>query len=452
MMRNYLKSAAMAVVAAFALVLASGSAGLAQRGAPLTATTFPTTLVTGTLADSTAYTLAKPEMWNGTVLVDLDSLGMNADYSNWLYAHGVARAGITRLNVGSLMDKAAADMVEALDVFTARFGKPTRPIVWGNSLGGQAAVVAAQRYPDRFVAALPHCGGLMGWSAYLNTNLDVAYVLKTLLDPTSDLPLVHIPDNDAALNPRWTALIENAQKTPQGRARIALAAAVGQAPVWTVAAQPEPALDDAVAREEATYRTVLDFSRQFTGLRRRLETPAGGATSWNTGVNYAQLFEKADATDRRTVTELYKQAGLSLDDDFKAIAKAPRIAPEVGPLEYVHKMYPFDGHITMPVMGMNSTGDPYVWSAVDSGFKAAVQRAGRQDLLRLTYVHSAGHCAFSGAERVATFQVILERLETGRWPDTSAAALNARAAAVNFGAQRFWDHVPNSLQRASQKP
>jgi hypothetical protein len=292
----------------------------------------------------------------------------------------------------------------------------------------------------------------MGWSAYLNTNLDVAYVLKTLLDPTSDLPLVHLPDDDAALNARWTALIENAQKTPQGRARIALAAAVGQAPVWTVASQPEPAADDAVAREEATYRTVLDFSRQFTGLRRRLETPAGGATSWNTGVNYAQLFEKADATDRRTVTELYKQAGLSLDDDFKAIAKAPRIAPEAGPLEYVHKMYPFDGHITMPMMGMNSTGDPYVWSAVDSGFKAAVQRVGRQDLLRLTYVHSAGHCAFSGAERVATFQVMLERLDTGHWPDTSAAALNARAAAVNFGAQRFWDHVPNSLQRAGQKP
>lgn len=452
MMKQYLQSVGCAVVGAACLLLASGADGQAQRGAPLTATTFPTTLVTGTLADSTKYTLAKPEMWNGTVFVDLDSLGMNADYSNWLYAHGIARAGISRDKVGSLMDRAAADMVEALDIFTARFGKPSRPIVWGNSLGGQAAAVAAQRYPDRFVAALPHCGGLMGWSAYLNTNLDVAFVLKTLLDPAGDIPLVHIPDDDAALNARWTALIENAQRTPQGRARIALAAAVGQAPVWTVSSQPEPPADDAVAREAATYRTVLDFSRQFTALRRRLEMPAGGATSWNAGVNYAALFEKADATDRRTVTELYKQAGLSLDDDFKAVARAPRVAAESGPLEYVHKMYPFDGHITMPVMGMNSTGDPYVWSAIDSGYLAAVQRAGRQDLLRLTYVHSAGHCAFSGAERVATFEVLLERLDTGRWPDTSAAALNARAAAVNFGPQRFWDHKPNSLQRAAQRP
>jgi hypothetical protein len=312
--------------------------------------------------------------------------------------------------------------------------------------------VTAFRYPDRFVAALPHCGGLLGWSAYLNTNLDVAYLLKTLLDPTADLPLVHIPRDDTALTARWTALIENAQRTPQGRARLALAAAVGQAPVWTAANRPEPAADDAAAREEATYRTVLDFSRQFTALRRRLEEPAGGATSWNTGVNYADLFAKADETDRRTVSQLYREAGLSLADDFRTIARAPRVAPEAGPLEYVRKMYPFDGKIAMPVLGMNSTGDPYVWSAIDSGYLAAVRRAGREDLLRLTYVHSAGHCAFSGAERVATFQVILERLDTGRWPDTSAAALNARAAAVNLGLQRFSDEKPNNLQRAAQRP
>src|SRR5579862_8416537 len=166
------------------LILLGGATGDGQRGpSPLVATTVPTTLVSGALADTTGYTLAKPEPWNGTVFVDLDSLGMNADYSNWLYAHGIARAGITRDRVGSLMDHAADDLAEALDVFTKRFGPPTRAIVWGNSLGGQAAAVAAFKYPRKFDAALPHCGGLMGWPAYLNTNLDVAYVLKTLIDP-----------------------------------------------------------------------------------------------------------------------------------------------------------------------------------------------------------------------------------------------------------------------------
>src|SRR4029079_3514188 len=97
---------------------------------------------------------------------------------------------------------------------------------------------------ERFAAALPHCGGLMGWPAYLNTNFDVAFVLKTLIEPSADLPLVHIPEHDAALNDRWKALLDGAQQTPQGKARIALAAAIGQAPVWTVASMPEPAAND----------------------------------------------------------------------------------------------------------------------------------------------------------------------------------------------------------------
>ena len=50
-----------------ALVLLTGVAGVGQGGVPLTATKVPTTVVTGTLADTTVYTLAKPDPWNGTV-------------------------------------------------------------------------------------------------------------------------------------------------------------------------------------------------------------------------------------------------------------------------------------------------------------------------------------------------------------------------------------------------
>jgi pimeloyl-ACP methyl ester carboxylesterase len=446
------ESRALFAVAFASLIAAVGVSMSGQTAPPLTATTVPTTLVTGTLKDSTKYTLAKPDPWNGTVFVDLDSLGMNADYSNWLYAHGIARAGITREHVGSLMDHAAANLVEALDIFTAKFGQPKRAIVWGNSLGGQAAAVAAFRYPDRFAAALPHCGGLMGWPAYLNTNLDVAFVLKTLIDPNADLPLVHIPEDDAALNQRWQALLEKAQQTPEGRARIALAVAIGRAPMWTSRDQTEPAADDAAGREAAAYRTVLDFSRQFTALRRRLETPAGGATSWNAGVNYTELYAAAAPLERQTVEALYRQAGRALADDLGALATAPRIAAEPGPIDFVRRLYPFDGKIRIPVLGMSSTGDPYVWSAIDGSYAAAVHAAGKDDLLRLTYVHSAGHCAFNGAERVATFEVLLERLDTGRWPDTSPAALNKRAADAHLADARFWNFTAPPPRRAELVP
>jgi pimeloyl-ACP methyl ester carboxylesterase len=268
--------------AAAALFLFLGAvAGYGQRGG-LTATKVPTTVVTGKLKDGTGYTLVKPENWNGTVLLALDAGDLNSDSANWLYARGVARTGNDRTQIGSLTNQGAANLVETLDIFTARFGRPSRAVTNGNSLGGQVSAIAAFTYPDRFVAGISFCGGNMGWVPYLNTNLDVAYTLKTLVAPRADMPLTRIPKDDAALTEQWQTLLKTAQGTPEGRARIMLAVVMGQAPIWTTRDMPEPGADDSAGREEAAYKTVLDFSRQFTALRRRLEEPSGGGNSWNT--------------------------------------------------------------------------------------------------------------------------------------------------------------------------
>src|SRR5512139_3861717 len=87
-----------------------------QRGG-LTATKVPTTIATGTLKDTTVYTLVNPDQWNGTVFFALDSTDLNSDASNWLYAHGIARAGNTRDQIGSLVNHAADNLVETLDAF-----------------------------------------------------------------------------------------------------------------------------------------------------------------------------------------------------------------------------------------------------------------------------------------------------------------------------------------------
>ena len=176
-----------------ALLLFLGTtSSFGQRGA-LTATKVPTTIVTGALKDKTGYTLVKPENWNGTLFLALDATDLNSDTSNWLYASGVARAGNDRTQIGSLTNQGAANLVETLDVFTARFSRPSRALVTGNSLGGQVSAIAAFTYPDRFAGGIAFCGGLMGWAPYLNTNFDVAYTLKTLLAPRADMPLTRIP-------------------------------------------------------------------------------------------------------------------------------------------------------------------------------------------------------------------------------------------------------------------
>ena len=434
---NQRLSAACAVV-----MLVAGAAIVRSEGEASTA------VVKGTLADGTVYSLAKPEHWNGTVFVDLDSLGMNADYSAWLYERGIARAGTSRAVTAWHLDKAIDNQAEVLAVFAAKFGAPRRSIIWGNSLGALVAAGVAQKYPDRFAAAIPHCGALAGSLSFWNTRLDMAFTLKTLLAPGSSLPIVNVGADVKGASADWLKLVAEAQTTPQGRARIALAAAVGQVPVWTSKDIPEPRDDDAEAREVASFRTMHDsLIGQMLSSAVQYQEASGGVAAWNAGISYADLLKKAYAVDRHTVSELYRKAGLDLAADLRTLDGAPRIVADPAAVERAKKSVAFDGKLRIPVLALNITGDSLAWSVYDTAYEAVARREGRSDLLRMTYAHGPGHCGFTSAERIATFEAMLERLDTGRWPATAAAAMNARAAASNPAASRFVDYKPPTLNR-----
>jgi len=71
----------------------------------------------------------------------------------------------------------------------------------------------------------------------------------------------------------------------------------------------------------------------------------------------------------------------------------------------------------------------------EQAYASVVDRAGNGQLLRQLFVARAGHCAFTPAEIITGFQVLLNRVATGRW-DTRAlqpGALNAEAAALGPG-------------------
>ena len=60
--------------------------------------------------------------------------------------------------------------------------------------------------------------------------------------------------------------------------------------------------------------------------------------------------------------------------------------------------------------------------------------------LRQTFVHRAGHCAFTPAETIAAAQVLIKRLDTGRWDDAALkpAALNAGAQSLDSSLNAFF--------------
>lgn len=67
----------------------------------------------------------------------------------------------------------------------------------------------------------------------------------------------------------------------------------------------------------------------------------------------------------------------------------------------------------------------------EQAYAEAVHDAGRSPLLRQAYVHRAGHCIFTSGEMLAAFRALDRRIGTGQWPDTTPAALNRLAAALD---------------------
>ena len=424
------------------ILVALVAAVLALGTAPITAAAAVTTYA-GTLADGAAYKIEVPGNWNGALL--LYSHGYVTPGSNnpardvgdaatgaFLLNAGYALAGSSYATTGWALEQAIPDQIATLDAFNAlNIGTPTRTIAWGHSLGGIITAGLLQTHPDRFDAALPMCGVLAGGLGVWNEGLDGEFVLKTLLAPASNLQLVRIT-NPGANFVLSEQILQAAQATPQGRARIALAAAVGDIPGWFDAASPEPAATDFVTQEANQFQWLSRVDGPFLFfLRAELEARAGGNPSWNTGVNYSKQLE--GSVDGAEVQGLYQQAGLDLNADLAALAAAPRVSADPAAVTYLNQWISFNGHLSgKPVLTIHTTGDGLVLSSDEQAYRSVVQDAKDSQLLRQAFVHRAGHCTFTPAETIAALQALVKRLDTGKWT-TLADPASLDTAAIALG-------------------
>jgi pimeloyl-ACP methyl ester carboxylesterase len=427
-----------------AVLTASGPALAAGQQCGGSGTVTP---VTGTLPDGATYKIECPAgPWNGTLF--LYSHGYVAPgrpnpaqdagdpiTGAYMLSQGFALAGSSYATTGWAIQQALPDQIATLDVFGQTFGTPTQTIAWGHSLGGIITAGLIQQYPDRFTGALPMCGVLAGGVATWNTALDAAYAFQKLLDPS--VQVVDITNPGANLGNAEQAAAQ-AQATPQGQARLALAAALGDTPGWFTPLSPEPAPDAFGAQEQNQFLwdTQVDFPFIFA-LRAELEARAGGNPSWNTGVNY--VVQLAKSADLREVLALYHAAGLSLAKDLATLNAGTRISANPAAAAYLEHNITFTGQLQMPVLSMHTTGDGLVVPENEQAYRSAVGRAGDQPLLQQVFVHRAGHCTFTPAETVTAAKVLLNRISTGRWDFAALTpdSLNSQAAALGPGLNVF---------------
>ena len=401
---------------------------------------------TGSLADGATYLIEVPANWNGTLFlyshgyVVPGSPNPAQDVGDpvtrfFMLSSGFALAGSSYATTGWAIHEALEDQIALLDLFDLTVGKPKRTIAWGHSLGGIITAGLIQRNPHRFVAAQPMCGVLAGGVATWNTALDSEFAFKTLLAPGTGLQLVNITNPIANLDLAEFVLAE-AQATPQGRARIALAGAFGDTPGWFTPLSPEPAATDFAGQEmnQFLWDSEVDFPFVFA-FRAELEARAQGNVSWNTGVDYRKQFEKSIGKDE--VRALYEQAGLDLDADLKTLNEAARISADREAVKYLEQNIIFNGDLDMPVLTLHTKGDGLVVVENEAAYKKVVDEAGDRNLLRRTFVDRAGHCTFTPAETIAAVETLLNRLDTGKWHDVDASDLNAAAAALGPGFNIF---------------
>ena len=437
-----------ACVALLAVGLGAATPSLASAGSGPDACATTARSLTGTLADGATYKIEVPANWNCTLF--LYSHGYVApgeanpaqDVGDpitgaWLLGHGYALAGSSYTTTGWAIQQALPDQIATLNVFDQQVGAPARTIAWGHSLGGIITAGLIQDYPNRFTAALPMCGVLSGGIATWNTALDSEVAFQQLIDPS--LQVVNIKDPAGNLEAADQA-VNAAQRTTQGQARIALAAALGDTPGWFTPLSPEPAANDYAAQEQNQFLwdTQIDFPFAFA-LRAELEARAGGNPSWTTGVNFTTQLAKSP--NLREVIALYHAAGLNLRADLATLNHAARISADPGAVRYLAKYISFNGQLPVPVLTMHTTGDGLVIPENEQAYASAVRQAGDSRMLRQIFVSRAGHCAFTPAETITAAQTLLNRLATGHWNDQALqpSGLNANAAALGPGYNVFTD-------------
>ncbi|MBP8531702.1 alpha/beta hydrolase [Streptomyces sp. MK37H] len=445
---------ALAALASVALAALPWSAAQADPTA--------TAHLTGTLADGATWMADVPDRWNGTLLLFSHGFGPTVAQDapsdavrTELLAEGYAMAGSSYDPHGSMwaLKSAELDQFATLDAVTAKIGTPRRTLAVGQSMGGLVNAQIARDGARRVDGALGLCGLVAGGTDLDNYQLDAEYTLARLLLPGQDLRLVRFgsADDAAATARKLTDAVNAAQATPQGRARITLAAAFLNLPAWAPG-KDRPAPADWAGQEEQQYTWFAQGILSFVeGGRFAMEQSVGGNNSWNRGVDYAHLL--AGSARAPQVRAQYRTAGLDLRADLASLTRGASIAADPAAVRTAQRTSSAGQGLGMPLLDVHTIADNLVPVEQERRFGDRVRTAGDGALLRQAYVERQGHCAFTTAETVAALHALEHRVITGHWDDAATPAVLQRSAtALGLDGAAYAPYRPARLTVGRDRP
>ena len=413
------------------------------------------THLTGTLADGATWIADVPDHWNGTLLLFSHGFGPTVARDaptdavrTELLAEGYAMSGSSYDPHGSMwaLNSAERDQFGTLDAVSAKIGKPRRTLAVGQSMGGLVNAQLARDGGGRIDGALGQCGLVAGGTDLDNYQLDAEYTIARLLLPAQDVKLVRFGTaaDASATADLLTKAVTAAQSTPQGRARVALAAAYLNLPAWSPG-KDRPAPTDWTGQEEQQYDWFAQGILSFVeGGRYAIEQSVGGNNSWNRGVDYARLLAGSEHAPQ--VHALYRAAGLDLRADLRALTEGAAITADPAAVRTAQRTSSAGQGLEVPLLDVHTTGDNLVPVQQENRFAARVRASGDAALLRQAYVERQGHCTFTTAETVAALHALEHRVNTGHWDAAATpAALQRSATALGLDGAAYVPYRPSRL-------
>ncbi len=426
----------------------------------------------GTVAGGARWAVQVPAQWNG-VLVTFGN--PRAAIDQGLLARGYAVGKMIQSpGIGLRPRQWANDQLAALRQIRRELA-PKTVITVGYSGPGLVNTMVAEN-PDGLVdGAVIGCALNVGLRNLFNVHLDGEHALSVLLLPEAERPRLVNFRNEVEIDTtvaQLRAAVMWAQQSPQGRARIALAAGLGMMPSWFDPANPPPAAEDFDAQELAQYNHYTALSTNgfdstvvaggahrppggWPGVvaggnlafmnysRWDIERLAGGNASSNAGVDYARLFK--DLPARAEIEALYAEAGLDLGADLERLSEAAHISADPAALEWTAQQASVTGALKIPSLAIRTISD-IAGPQYDSWYAARAREAGASEALRQAYVQELGHCNFTPAEVVAAVSTVKARIDTGNWGDTtSPGALQKLAESLDLGPAQFVTFRPGKF-------
>ena len=325
------------------------------------------------------YQIEMPDDWNGRLVLFMHGYGELAPEAQVsapgirtdLILHGYAWGASSFSSTSSIPGRSADETAALWDFFVQKYGRPDRTYVTGQSMGGAASHIAADRYGDRFDGALGLCGsagqtfGAEQQADFFVAAAYVAGVRQAEFDASTDAVKL--------INERIL-----------------------------------PALDD-----PAAHRRWEDIMIDLTGGPRSFDRE-GFHTEEGTNWERAQILIASNLAPNADRTYQLGPVSDVSSDEFNRDVIRLRVNDDL--MGTFTGGEDTTGDLQIPLLSLHTTGDGQVPIHQAQILQQRVDAAGKSDLLVQRVFRDPGHCGFNYAEWEANLEALVGWVERGEKP------------------------------------